>query len=243
MKKIIFVLIFTQLCFSQTNKGFKYNVYYGNNSGFNPLNDANTIALYDGDLDLSPASWVDQKNAYDITMVGTPTIVDNAVNGHDAVRFDGVSQCGNNSHIGLLIAQPYTIYLVLKQITLTDNDRIIGMKGNNLALLRQESTGSTLLLYAGGSGIQNNQLAVGNYGIITTVWNGATSTFRINNNTAITGSIGSEVGSGGFYLCAGYTGLAQFANCEVAYMVVRSGADDTPTQDNFIEYLKNRFGL
>lgn len=209
---------------------------------FDPLTfDANTVLLYDGDLELSTATWGNQASgSHDITFDNTPTVISGAINGHDAIRFDGATEDGRTTTPA--ISQPYTIYIVFKQITWGSilqvlDDGVV----NNAGDLLQLTASPNLRMYAGESLSSDPDLALNTYGIMSLVFNGASSEIRTNTSAAVTGNAGTS-DRDGIALGARADG-AQEGNCEIAYLIVRSGADDTATQDLFIAFLQDRFAL
>lgn len=208
---------------------------------FNPNFDGNLLAWYDGDtLNADPAgTWGDRSiNNFDLTLFNNPTIVPGAINGHDALRFDGVNQRGENLLIPL--TEPITIYIVFKHITFAVPDRIFGGISANSIQFLQWNASPELDMFSGNFVASNPNLALNNYGIFTTVFNGANSENRNNNNAAVIGNDGG-INAVGLYLGTG-NGL-NYGNCEIAYVIVRNVADITATQNLFINYLKNRFAL
>jgi len=207
---------------------------------FNPNFDGNALAWYDGDVGLSVASWLDQSgNGYTLTNTNNPTVISPAINGHDALLFNGTTQQAANTTIPTNV--PTSVYFVLKVVSWVNGRRI------------SQSTTATanLLWFAGASpNIQafNNltidtspNLAVGSYGIITVVWNGATSELRTGDNVAVAGDTGAGTGMG--FTLANNNGGGSHANIEVAYVIVRTGADSTAKQDKIINWLKSHFAL
>lgn len=212
---------------------------------FNPNFDGNLLAWYDGDtLTTDPANtWSDRSiNGYDLTLVNAPTVINNAINGHDALQFDGINQYANRNATPVLNT-PLSYYFVLKQISFVANNHFIVSAGINALKLIQGFGGSPNIDLNNGASITlNPQLNLNNYGIITGIYdNGVNSEIRNNNNAAVTGNAGNINGSG-LYL-GSYLIPSNFCNCEYAYLIIRSNKDTTTIQNLFINYLKNRFAL
>jgi hypothetical protein len=207
---------------------------------FDPLTyDANTVVLYDGDLELTTSAWEDQTvNGFDLTLYNTPTVVSNAINGHQAVRFDGINQYGRRTTTPTR-NQPVTIYAVVKQITWTDNDRIHSSETNDQVFYQAGGT-IDLRLYAGAM-LNAGGIATDTYAITTIIFDGTTSEIRINLDDATIGNAGTGNPTG--ITLVSNSGGSDFGNVEFAYYMLRQGHDDTATQDLFIAFLKTRFGL
>ena len=239
MKTVILFLLLVSANFAQSS----LTLLMDNGTNFNPLTyDANTVMLFDGDLELTTEAWGDQStNGYDLALTNAPTIVSNAINGHQSVRFDGVSEFGRRITTPSL-TQPHTYYIVFKQITHTGEVIFSASSGANRPILYQGGTSPNLAIHSGAELSSDPDLALNTYGIITCVLNGANSEIRTNSNAAVIGNAGVTSGTG-FVIAANYSGTSAFTNCEIAYILVRSGADSTLTQNIFIAFLKNRFGL
>ncbi len=168
---------------------------------FNPNFDGNLLAWYDGDtLTTDPANtWSDRSgNGYNLTLFNAPTIVNNAINSHDALQFDGVNQY-TQRNITPNQVQPYSNYLVFKQITAV-NGAILWSSGNTTFI--QSNSAPNINMY-NGLGINSNpDMVVNNYNIMTTIANGINSEIRTLLNVSVIGNAGGN----------GLTGLSQFAS-------------------------------
>lgn len=214
-------------------------------AGWSPLTyDAgNLIALYDGDAELATDAWADQSaNGYDLTLYNTPTVVSGAINGHNAVRFDGLDQYAKRVTTPAF-TQPYTVYVVFKPIVWLRFAYVFGVSNADNAMLREHNATPDFDMYAGSTTDPvSPQITLNSYAILTCVFNGASSEIRNNTNAAVVSDAGANGGTG-IVLAAKTTGVAPYNNCEIAYLIFRSGADNTATQDLYIAFLKDRFGL
>lgn len=213
---------------------------------FNPLtyDAANLLALYDGDsLSTDPANtWSDQSvNGYDLTLFNAPAIVNLGLNGHDTLKFNGINQCGRV--VIATLGQPLTAYVAVKQITWTFANIILN-SGNGITqfAMSQANVSPETTVYAGNILISNPNVVLNTFDIITGVWNGANSEIRTNNNAAVIGNANLQNGNLTFDV-ATRAGLGGYGNIETAYIILRSAADNTATQNIFINFLKNRFAL
>jgi len=212
--------------------------------GFNPLNyDAgNLLALYNGDVGLDEFAWLDQSvNGYDLTFFNNPVVVSPAINGHDAIQFDGINQYAGRA-LTPAFTQPITCYVVFNELNYGINARIVTSNVGAFILTFFQTAGiPNKCIYAGNlSGTLNPAHNIFNYGIVTFQFNGANSDFRNNNNAATVENVGLD-NSTGLILAADLVG--NYCNVEIAYLIIRSAADNTATQNLFINYLKNRFAL
>lgn len=116
---------------------------------------------------------------------------------------------GSNDYLkaaAFSLSQPETVYFVGSQVTWTIND--IAYDGNSAGermALYQETTTPRLTLFANAVGPTVSTLAVATNGIITSVFNGASSSNRLNRSTAATGNAGAHSGNG-FVLGGRYDG-------------------------------------
>lgn len=118
---------------------------------------------------------------------------------NNTITFDGVSEFLKAA--AFTLNQPTTIYLVYKQISWTNQRWIFDGNTLNKGALIQDTATPTLKANAGiGSG-GNSNLAVGATGVVAVVFNGASSSIRVNNTTATSGNFGAN-NMGGFTLGA-----------------------------------------
>jgi hypothetical protein len=212
---------------------------------FNPLTyDAgNLLALYDGDtIATDPAgTWGDRSaNNYDLTLFNAPTLQVGAINGHDALQFDGVNQYGL-SIVFAGIVNPITCYIVFKSITNVGSARVFETRNTFNAIFQNNPPDGQVGLYSGAAINSNPDMILNAYNIITFVLNDPNSELRTNNNVSVTGAVG--VANSTQLQLASLAGISNFSNIEVAYITVRTAADSTATQNLFINYLKNRFAI
>lgn len=140
--------------------------------------------------------------------------------------------------------QPETIYLVAKQVSWTANDYLLDGNADNSGAILQHTSSPNIASYAGAymASPDNPNLAVGNVGIIAVVFNGASSSIRINNTAAQTGNSGLN-NMGGFTLGSSGNHTAAFANIQVYEAAIYSAAHDTATQNAIITGLAAKWGI
>jgi len=126
--------------------------------------------------------------------------------------------------------QPSTIYVVFNQITWTANDTISDARTAGIRQIYQQTTTPKIGLYAGtGEANGNGGLSLGEYGIVTALFSGASSITQVNAETAVTGNPGTDDGSGISLGAAGSTGTNP-SNIQVKEIILRSAADSAATR-------------
>lgn len=154
---------------------------------------------------------------------------------------------GSNDYLkaaAFALSQPETVYFVGSQVTWTDTDTIYeGNATGNRMQLRQATPSPQLLIFAGATGIaQNGGLATATNGIITAVFNGASSALRINRGSSVTGQAGTD-SANGFTLGSARDGASAWANITAQEVVVYSTAQDENYQYRVTRLLSRRTGV
>lgn len=147
---------------------------------------------------------------------------------------------GSNDYLkaaAFALNQPESVYFVGSQISWTSTDRMTDGNAGGSMMIRQV-IGTPQIGIGAGSSINGASLPLGTNGVITGVFNGASSSLRINRGTALTGDVGAANG-GGLTLGAANDGTLN-ANITAQEVLVYSGAHDKATQDRVIAYLANR---
>lgn len=113
-----------------------------------------------------------------------------ALNGYPIVQFDGTD---DNLRTGsYTLAQPLTIFAVIKSRVWVSADRILDGIGADRAVFTQYSAGSQYSLYAGTAfACANDPGATNVWHIVCLRFNGASSSIKINAGSAVTGDPGS----------------------------------------------------
>lgn len=158
-----------------------------------------------------------------------------------SLLFDGVANGMVTS--GFTLNQPTILYLVLKQITWTSGDKITDGHTLDTMLIQQETGGVSpaLRLFAGLGTASNSGLTLDTYGVVTALFNGASSSLQINSATAATGDAGSS-NAGGFALGANFNTGGSWSNIQVKEVIIRTVADSAATQAAIQGYLKSIYG-
>jgi len=154
---------------------------------------------------------------------------------------------GSNDYLkaaAFALAQPETVYFVGSQVTWTSGDFL--MDGNaaleRLLVYQYSGGASPQLAITNNAGI-NGGLAVNTRGILTAVFNSASSLLRVNRTAAVTGDALTQ-SANGFTLGARYDGSSP-SNITAQEVLVYSGAHDKATQERVIAMLarNNRIAL
>lgn len=122
-------------------------------------------------------------------------------------------------------AQPFMVYMVIKQVAWAANQYIIKAPDTSHYLYQRTST-PQVRPYAGAAGTVAPGTAVGAFGIIRLKFNGASSSMQVNNNAAVVSNWGANGITG---LGIGDPGGIASANVIHAEYVYRSiiDADET----------------
>jgi hypothetical protein len=170
------------------------------------------------------------------TITKNGPIVDlNALNGHPVMRGlrTSPSNCVIRS-VGVTIFQPYTVYLLVK---VTNNTSTVGqiiwdsVNGNGYrGVLHMNTQNSNELRMYSGGGVPditcpNSDLAFGNWGIYTAVFDDASSSLTVNNGTPVTCALGGTLSCpdpGINPACGNAYGMDYVAECSYAAVIVSS---------------------
>ena len=141
------------------------------------------------------------------------------------------------------VSQPITTYAVWKQVTWSSTDTVYEGSTNTAGYNRLTQQATTPALKfdasgnAGGISAENTNLAVGFYGITTTIANGAGGLFQVNATTAITGNYGVQGITNGILLAADTGGLARQANVQFKEFLIFNAAHTAAEQAIVRNYL------
>ena len=198
---------------------------------------------------LTPAAWY--RNATGITESGgfVSQWDDYSGNGRHLVQGTGTNQpaysagvltfdgADNFMEAAYTANQPRTRYWVGKQVTWTNNEHIFNGSTANVALYKSTTT-PRIDLYAGSVAAANTNLAVNTNGIVCAVFNGASSSLRVNNTAKTTGDAGGA-NPGGLTLAAMNGGGSGWGRITVLEFIDFAAAHDDAIQDSVITALNN----
>lgn len=157
------------------------------------------------------------------------------------ITFNGSSQTLQAS---FTLTQPTTVYFIAKQVTWPGGTRYLfdGAVANNM-IVYQNTASPKIAMYAGGVVGDNSGATIGTMVVITAVFNGASSSLSVNNNTKTTGNAGAAAGAGITVGSIGGAALGNFSNIEVQEIYIYSAAHSAATQTSMITYLRNKWGI
>lgn len=183
---------------------------------------------------------VDRFAGHHLAQTASPSFIPSAQHGHAAVRFNGSSQ-------QLKYATGFTrsnthIWTVHKLVAWVNNGAIWSNTGSVDAVAGgPNSVTPDLGMYASSWAGTNSGLAVGTYGIVQWVSNGASSSTTVNGGTTQTINPGTQPFAGAFYL-GGFNG-ASFCNVEIAAALVYDPTATGYSASAVLAALKARYGL
>lgn len=208
-----------------------------------------------GVLSLAPAAWFRYGQGITVTGSGVSQWDDASGNarhllqGTDTNRpalqadgsilFDGVDNFLKCS--AFTLNQPMTLYLLGKMVAWAVST--YWCDGNSTASMGiQMATGSPgFRLVAGASTAVTNDLAVSVNGVISAVFNGASSVLQVNNGAPITGNAGAS-NAGGFMLGANAI-PGGYANVQIKEAIIFPVAHDSATRKRIVDYLVRSAGI
>ena len=215
----------------------------------NPFTDLpNAVHGWRADLGLtltgsSVDQWDDQIGSWNLVDGGTkPTVLSSNINGLDAISFPGDG--GNLSIGGVTLTMPYTVLMVMKQITWMIYGYPFGVftqKG-----LQQRS--STPQLMQGDNLANTNSAAtVGSYFPIMAEFGNTTSDFLQIGDTKVGGTASgdSSISNSSFMLGAAQSSPPSNRSANVAYaeFIIVEGAMSEFDLANYRAYVKSRYGV
>jgi hypothetical protein len=161
-----------------------------------------------------------------------------ALNADGSILFDGVDNFMKCT--AFTLNQPETVYVLFQQVTYTGGFVFDGNALDAGEVLQQGSS-PELRMFAGTLLPSITSLAVGVYGILVCVFNGASSSFQHNLNSPTTGNCGAA-NMGGFTLAAKGDNTV-WGNIQVKECIIFAGAHDAATRTLVIGYLASVGGL
>ncbi len=157
----------------------------------------------------------------------------------NGILFDGVSEFMKT--LPFVLNQPTQIYIVFRQISWTNIDKIIDGNTSNSGGLQQRSASPK---FSADAGIFSAAvpLVLNTFGIVRILFNRATSTLQVNEIVQIIGNWGAANMSG-FTVGARGDGLGAFSNIEVKEVILRNVIDTAPNQTIIYNYLKDKYSI
>jgi len=157
----------------------------------------------------------------------------------NGITFDGVNDGLQDTSITM--SSPVFLYMVIKQISWTNTDYICSMLGGGM-IMTQSSTTPGLKVAGGAESAQNDNLAVGSWGIIRVKMKagGNFCKFQINETTPLTGNWCYNPLTG---FAIGYHGNSYNSNILVREIILRAVDESSGDETEIYNYLKSKYGL
>lgn len=203
---------------------------------------ADALALNNND---PVASWTDSSGLahHAVQASGTlqPLYQTNQVNSLPALLFDGVDDFLQTGVFTL--SHPCTAFVVVKQVTWTGSDRIHeGRSAGNTLLLRQNSATPSIQMVGTNSGTTVVGPAIGAWGLVTEVWNAASSAIAINGGADAAFDLGVAKTPNGLSLGSSHAGISN-GNVSIAEFIVYDTALSAPSIALVKAYLNAKYTL
>lgn len=218
--------------------------------GFNPASLGNLAGWWTADYGITigtgVSSWLDRSGNGRTLSQGTgskqPAFGSTGPNGLPGLTFDGVDDLLATGSFTL--NQPETVYMIVKQVTWTNDDYFVDGNTNNGLVIYQDTATPRINQYAGAVGGTNSNLAVNTWGVVCAVFNNASSLSRVNNTSDVTGTVGTNNAGG---VVAGADGPAgannKHSNIILSELLVYSAAHNSTQRSTVVNYLMKRAGL
>lgn len=217
----------------------------------NPLTLPNIVALYDAEEDVSigvgVSQWDDQTGNGNHVVQGTagnqPTVSTDAINGNDAISFDGVDDyLRDDAFSGGTLAFPVTVGIVLKPDPSTSNALYFaGAQSPGRASIKQDVTTRNLGVFAGAT-VTSSVAASNDFVLLVLRQNSSNYSNLYENGVLILEPLAGTEGMNGINIGSFYN-QASDAEIDVAYLAVYDGTMSDENMDIFEDYVENRFDL
>jgi hypothetical protein len=197
-------------------------------------------AVADGD---PVACWDDGSgvghNVVQATTTKRPLLKLAILNSKPVLRFDGVDDFLQATFTA--ITQPFSRIAVFNMRSYAASSHIYGAGPTGQGVLFESSTSPIMSLYDGTVSPSTSSLAVGTFGVVSELHNGAASELRVNGAAAATGNPGVATLSG-VTLSAASNG-ASTTPVDHAEVVVYNRALTTAERQSVERYLGTKYGI
>lgn len=218
----------------------------GQAGGFSPSSLPGLISWYRSDLGVTietgVSSWMDLSGGGNHLLqpvaAEQPTLLTNQLDGHPAIRFDGIDD--HLLSLTVPAASPRTIYIVFK-LRAYSNDAVI-FAGNAYAVGWYQLGNSGNNAYAlNGVALLNSTLLINTYCLATIIFDGVSSVVQINSLAETTGNSGANIPEG-FSLGASAlsTNPSQIDVCDIIIQDAHASAQD---RIDVKSYVLARYGI
>jgi hypothetical protein len=167
-----------------------------------------------------------------------PTVVAAALNGIQGIQFDGTSDL--MAAPAFTRTAPSTVFLVVRPDSWTANDFLFesGTAGSFSCFQR---TATPNIAITSGVNLDNGNLAVGSFALLTAIFNGASSVSQVQSTAESNGDTGAGAANG-FTLGARAT-TTGFSNITVMLAVVVDGVVSVANRDLMKSYVLGKYGI
>ena len=148
----------------------------------------------------------------------------------DGILFEGV---GSSMRQAFTFAQPEFIYMIIKQVEWQNNRYFCNGvdSSTHYGAVYMSTSTPQIGAYAGSASGRSSDLAVGSWGVVRCLFNGANSKLIVNNNAAITGNFGSNNMNG---FCLGAAGTGSFSKFMVKEVILRKSTNGEAAIYNYL---------
>jgi hypothetical protein len=219
----------------------------GANPGLLAINDGDTVAWFDytetstitqalGRVSLWKDKLLSGLDLHPPGGVGTyPLLTATGIYFNGPVRADFL----HTAALGLV--QPETIYIVFKLVTWNSATMVFDGSADNRGALYNWTATPSIMAFAGTNIVLNSDMVVGAYSIVRIVFQGATSSLRVDAHAAVTGNFGAA--NMGLLSLGGNPAGGAGSDFEIKEIILRNAADSATVQTNIYNYLKTKHGL
>lgn len=183
------------------------------------------------------SAWADQ-TSNGITLTQGTGANQPAVNADSSLTFDGAASYITNG--ALTIAQPFTIYMAVKQDSWVGNGRLVAAN----ARIQQTTATPGIAINAGATTTVDNTLTIGSQGVLAAVFNSTSSVYQ-SSIGGTSATVTGDAGTGGIstFTIGATSAPAAFAAITVKEVIVYGAAHNATTRLNVLRYLASVAGI
>ena len=157
-----------------------------------------------------------------------------------SVTFDGTDDY--MKAVAFTLGQPTTYYIVMNQVSWTNQDFMFDGDTGDSVVLYQNSVTPNLAIYAGVGFSEYAGLDVGADGVACAVFNGASSSIKTDNLAPLNGDAGTA-DAGGLTLGSRADEITRFGNIIVYELAIYTVAHNSAQQTSIITELQRKWGI
>lgn len=208
----------------------------------------NLVAWYKSDVGTTIATgvsqWNDQSgngnNLVQATGSLQPALTSNAINGLPALTFDGTD---DTMAVAFVLAQPTTVFFVMRPVALVGSRTYVdgGAALDTMAVAQAQLTPNRLRMTAGSVLTGATGIAAGVPGLVTAIFNGASSALASTDDAGITGNAG--LGSGSGLTVGSQFGGTLPVNAQIAEVIVMAAVATAGERAGIRSYVQQRYAF